>query len=217
MSPRRSLYLTVGKRALDLSCAALLLLLASPVLLLTGFLLFFINGQEVLFFQDRPGRNGRLFRIIKFKTMTDERSPSGELKPDAERLTPFGAFIRKVSLDELLQLINVIRGDMSLVGPRPLLPEYLPLYSDFQARRHEVLPGITGLAQVSGRNLISWEEKFELDVAYVDKLSFKLDMKILLMTALQLVKPRGVSAQDEATMPRFTGSSRPYKLSPPRN
>ncbi len=208
MHPQSTFYLTYGKRALDVLVSLALLVASSPILLITAALLSLVNRGPILFLQARPGKDGKLFRIIKFKTMTDERTASGELKPDSERLTPLGSLIRKASLDELLQLINVLKGEMSLVGPRPLLPEYLPLYSPLQARRHEVLPGITGLAQVSGRNLLSWEQKFELDVAYVDKLSLGLDMKILLLTAWQLLKPRGVSAQNEATMPRFTGSSR---------
>jgi lipopolysaccharide/colanic/teichoic acid biosynthesis glycosyltransferase len=204
---KRSLYLAFGKRALDVACSALLLLLTSPLLVLTALLLFFANHGQVLFRQERPGLQGKLFRILKFKTMSDQRSASGELLPDSARLTTIGRFIRRTSLDELLQLVNVLRGEMSLVGPRPLLPEYLPLYSEFQAKRHDVLPGITGLAQVSGRNLLSWEEKFKLDVEYVKQVSFLLDIKILAQTAVQLLRPRGVSAQGEATMPRFEGTS----------
>ena len=206
MRTQSTFYLVYGKRALDVLVSLALLLAASPLLLITAVLLFVVNRGPMLFLQVRPGKDGKLFQIIKFKTMTDELAASGELKPDAERLTALGALIRKASLDEVLQLINVLKGEMSLVGPRPLLPEYLPLYSPQQARRHEVLPGITGLAQVSGRNLLTWEQKFDLDVAYVDQLSFALDVKILFLTAFQLLKPRGVSAQNEATMPRFTGS-----------
>jgi lipopolysaccharide/colanic/teichoic acid biosynthesis glycosyltransferase len=163
-------------------------------------------GTPILFRQVRPGRNGRLFKLAKFRTMTDERDASGGLLPDASRLTPFGRWLRATSLDELPSLWNVLKGDMSLVGPRPLLVEYLPLYSSEQARRHEVRPGITGWAQVNGRNALTWEQKFELDVWYVDHRSFWLDLRILLMTVRKVFVREGISAKGEATMPRFTGT-----------
>ena len=167
----------------------------------------FINNRGVPFFvQQRPGINARIFRIIKFKTMTDKVGSDGNLLPDADRITPVGMFIRKTSLDEIPQLLNVIKGDMSLVGPRPLLPEYLPLYNAHQQRRHEVKPGITGWAQVNGRNAISWEQKFVYDVWYVDNRSFILDCKILWMTVLKVFKRDGINATGSATMEKFTGT-----------
>lgn len=163
-------------------------------------------GSPALFIQLRPGKNGRPFRMIKFRTMTDARDAQGNLLPDAARLTPFGRFLRSTSLDELPELWNVLKGDMSLVGPRPLLMEYLPLYSPEQARRHEVRPGITGWAQINGRNAISWEEKFALDVWYVDNRSFWLDLKILFLTVKRVLVRDGISHGEEATMPKFSGS-----------
>ena len=189
------------------------LLLASFALLLLGLPILFLTwqvrrklGSPVFFRQIRPGLHGKQFEMVKFRTMTDERGPDGALLPDAQRLTPFGRFLRASSLDELPELWNVLRGDMSLVGPRPLLMEYLPLYTAQQMRRHEVKPGITGWAQVNGRNAITWEEKFRLDVWYVDNRSFILDMKILWMTVWQVLVGSGVSADQHATMPPFTGS-----------
>jgi lipopolysaccharide/colanic/teichoic acid biosynthesis glycosyltransferase len=169
-------------------------------------LLYFKNGaSEVFFMQYRPGRNEKLFRLIKFKTMNNKCDASGNLLPDAERLTAIGSFIRKTSLDELPQLWNVLKGDMSLVGPRPLLVEYLPLYNEHQKRRHEVKPGITGWAQVNGRNAISWQEKFDLDVWYVDHCSFSLDMKILWLTILKVFKREGINQAGQATVEKFNG------------
>jgi lipopolysaccharide/colanic/teichoic acid biosynthesis glycosyltransferase len=165
------------------------------------------NRGEPFFFQPRPGLNGRIFRIVKFRTMNNRRDAKGELLPDAERLTPVGSFVRKTSLDEIPQLINVLKGDMSLIGPRPLLVEYLPLYSREQSRRHDVRPGITGWAQVNGRNAIDWETKFRLDVWYVDHLSFLLDLKIIWLTVLKVFRSEGISAAGSATMEKFTGSS----------
>lgn len=191
------------------------LFLASLALLLLGVPLLFLIwqmrrklGSPVFFRQIRPGLHGKQFEMVKFRTMTDERGPDGALLPDAQRLTPFGRFLRASSLDELPELWNVLRGDMSLVGPRPLLVEYLPLYSAEQARRMEVKPGITGWAQVNGRNAISWEEKFRLDVWYVDNRSFLLDMKILWMTVWQVLSRGGITADQHATMPPFTGSAK---------
>jgi lipopolysaccharide/colanic/teichoic acid biosynthesis glycosyltransferase len=165
-----------------------------------------MNGGYPFFVQRRPGKSEKIFRLIKFRTMTNKRNSDGNLLPDEQRLTPFGNMIRKTSLDEIPQLINVIKGDMSLIGPRPLLVEYLPLYSTVQKRRHEVRPGITGWAQVNGRNAISWEKKFELDVWYVDHISPGLDVRILLLTIKKVIKPEGISQQGHATMPAFKGA-----------
>lgn len=194
------------KRAFDL----LLVLLAAPVwlplLAVVAMLVRVKLGSPVFFRQERPGRGGRVFRMIKFRTMTDARDAAGQLLPDAVRLTPFGRMMRSTSLDELPELLNVLKGDMSLVGPRPLLVRYLERYSPRQARRHEVRPGITGLAQVSGRNAISWEEKFEWDVRYVETQSLLLDLKILFLTVKAVFFRTGISAAGDATMPEFTGS-----------
>src|SRR5690606_16445280 len=170
------MYKLVFKRILDFSFSLLGLTILSPIFILATFYLYLANQGKPFFFQKRPGKNGKIFRIITFKTMNDRTGSEGNLLPDADRLTPVGKFVRKTSLDEIPQLINVLKGDMSLVGPRPLLPEYLPLYNKEQARRHEVRPGITGWAQVNGRNAISWKQKFEYDVWYVDHLSFWLDL-----------------------------------------
>ena len=195
------------KRLFDLTAAALgLLLLALPLLVLT-LLVRRKLGRPAFFRQVRPGRHGRPFQMVKFRTMTDARDARGNLLPDGERLTRFGRFLRSTSLDELPELFNVLRGEMSLVGPRPLLMAYLPLYSPEQARRHEVRPGITGWAQVNGRNALSWEEKFAMDVWYVDHRSLWLDMKILVLTVRKVLARDGISAAGEATMPRFTGST----------
>jgi lipopolysaccharide/colanic/teichoic acid biosynthesis glycosyltransferase len=179
--------------------------LAVPMLLVSVLIRFFL-GSPIFFKQTRPGRYGKSFKMIKFRTMTNARDSSGKLPPDSERLTAFGRFMRSSSLDELPELWNVLKGDMSLVGPRPLLMEYLPLYTPHQARRHEVRPGITGWAQVNGRNSLSWEEKFDLDIWYVDNQSFLLDMKILLLTVKKVLLREGISASGEATMSKFTGS-----------
>lgn len=202
-----SLYRDGGKRAFDLVAALAGLVLASPVLALAGVGVVLALGTPVLFRQERPGRGGRLFRILKFRTMSDARSADGSLLPDAERLGRFGRFLRATSLDELPELWNVLKGDMSLVGPRPLLVEYLPLYDGRQARRHEVRPGITGWAQVNGRNALTWEQKFEMDVWYVENLTFGLDLRILWRTLVAVVRREGISAAGEATMPKFTGTA----------
>ncbi len=194
------------KRAFDLALSAALLIVLAPVLALTAVLVRVKLGAPVLFRQQRPGLYGRPFEILKFRTMTDARGSDGELLPDAQRLTRFGQFLRSSSLDELPELLNILRGEMSFVGPRPLLMEYLPLYSAEQARRHEVRPGITGWAQINGRNAIGWDEKFALDVEYVERHSMALDLRILALTALKVVQREGISAAGEATMPRFTGS-----------
>ena len=194
------------KRLFDITAALVaLLLLALPLLALT-WLVRRKLGRPAFFRQVRPGLQGKPFEMVKFRTMTDARGPDGELLPDAVRLTPFGRFLRATSLDELPELWNVLKGDMSLVGPRPLLMEYLPLYSPEQARRHEVRPGITGWAQVNGRNAIGWEDKFTLDVWYVDHRSLWLDVKILWLTVKKVLVREGISADGEATMGRFTGS-----------
>ncbi len=200
------MYKSFFKRFLDFFVALILLIILSPVLLIICILLPITTGEKPLFFQSRPGKNGRLFKLVKFKTMNEKKDASGELLPDAERFTATGLFLRKTSLDELPQLINVLLGEMSLVGPRPLLVEYLPLYSNFQSRRHEVLPGITGWAQVNGRNAIGWKEKFALDVWYVDHLSFVTDLKIIILTIKKVLRKEGINANTEVTMEKFTGN-----------
>lgn len=199
------LYRNFLKRLLDILVACTALLLLSPLFVLVTVLLYFANNGKPFFLQPRPGRNGKVFRVIKFKTMNDRRNAAGELLPDADRLTPVGAFVRKTSLDEIPQLMNVLKGDMSLIGPRPLLVDYLELYSPRQARRHEVRPGITGWAQVNGRNAISWKQKFDLDVWYVDHLSLLLDIRILLLTVIKVFKSEGISQQGHVSSERFTG------------
>jgi lipopolysaccharide/colanic/teichoic acid biosynthesis glycosyltransferase len=194
------------KRLFDFSISFAALLLLSPVFLLLALLVRVKIGSPTIFTQTRPGLHGNAFTMIKFRTMTNAHGVDGALLPDAERLTHFGRFLRATSLDELPELWNVLKGDMSLVGPRPLLIEYLPLYSPEQARRHDVRPGITGWAQVNGRNAISWDEKFKLDVWYVDHQSFWLDMKILFLTVKRVFQRHGIAADGEVTMPRFTGN-----------
>jgi lipopolysaccharide/colanic/teichoic acid biosynthesis glycosyltransferase len=203
----RSLEALMSKRIFDLCLAGLAILLLWPLMLLAAFGVLLSVGRPVLFTQVRPGLHARPFRIIKFRTMTAGQSDDGSLLADGERLTRFGRFLRATSLDELPELFNVLRGDMSLVGPRPLLKEYLPLYSEEQTRRHDVPPGITGWAQVRGRNALSWEEKFELDVWYVDNHSIWLDLKILWMTLVMVLKREGISHPGESTMPKFRGNA----------
>lgn len=198
-------YKWAFKRVIDLVLASVGFAILMPIFLLVTLALAMANQGKPFFYQRRPGKGNRIFTIVKFKTMNDRRDAHGNLLPDADRLTPIGQFVRKTSLDEIPQLLNVIKGDMSLVGPRPLLEEYLPLYSPRQARRHEVRPGITGLAQVNGRNAISWEEKFDYDVWYVDHLSFSLDMKILWRTATKVFRASGIAAANSATMEKFQG------------
>ena len=197
------MYKQYIKRIFDLVVSVILFLVLSPVFLIVSILLFFTMRGQPFFFQIRPGKNAKLFKLIKFKTMSEEKDSTGNLLPDMERLTVIGAFLRKTSLDEIPQLINVIKGDMSLIGPRPLLPEYLPIYSTLQARRHEVLPGITGWAQVNGRNTISWDKKFAYDVWYVDHVNFKTDMRILLLTLRKVIKSEGINSTDMVTMEKF--------------
>jgi len=199
-------YRRVGKRALDLGLAVPALIVLAPVGLVVAGLARAKLGSPVLFRQERPGRDGRIFELIKFRTMTDVRDPNGALLPDEQRLTPFGEQLRRASLDELPTLWNVIRGDMSLVGPRPLLVRYLERYTPEQRRRHEVAPGITGWAQIHGRNAITWEEKFALDVWYVENLSLRIDLAILFRTMIQVLRQRDISAEGHATMPEFMGS-----------
>jgi lipopolysaccharide/colanic/teichoic acid biosynthesis glycosyltransferase len=194
------------KRLFDIAAASMALLLLALPLLILALMIRCKLGRPVLFRQMRPGLRGQPFQMIKFRTMTDDRGPDGQLLPDGDRLEAFGRFLRRASLDELPELWNILRGDMSFVGPRPLLIEYLPLFSTEQARRHEVLPGITGWAQVNGRNAISWEEKFRLDVWYVDNQSFWLDLKILFLTIVRVCQRSGVSAEGVATMPKFKRS-----------
>ena len=200
------IYRAFGKRLLDIaaSCCLLLILAIPLVFLAVGVRLFL--GRPILFRQDRPGRNGKIFRMYKFRTMTEARDEDGALLPDSKRMTRFGTFLRRTSLDELPELLNVMKGDMSLVGPRPLLVKYLPLYTPEQARRHQVRPGITGWAQINGRNAISWEEKFALDVWYVDHYTLFVDFKILLFTLGKVLFREGISAAGEATMPEFCGT-----------
>jgi lipopolysaccharide/colanic/teichoic acid biosynthesis glycosyltransferase len=194
------------KRLFDLIVSLFLIIVLSPVILFAGLLVLASMGRPVLFKQVRPGYKGRPFTIYKFRTMTDDTGKAGRQLTDEERLTGVGRFLRKFSIDELPQLFNVVKGDLSFVGPRPLLMEYIPLYTPEQARRHDVRPGITGLAQVKGRNAITWEERFDLDIYYVDHRSFRLDMTILADTVSTVISREGISASGCATMPKFTGS-----------
>ena len=193
------------KRTFDFIIAFTALLMLLPFLLLLGFAVRILLGTPILFRQQRPGLHGKPFDMVKFRTMTEDKDPAGRLLPDAERLTNFGRLLRSTSLDELPELWNVLKGEMSLVGPRPLLMEYLPLYSEYQMRRHELRPGVTGWAQINGRNALSWEEKFALDVWYIENRSFWLDLQIILKTAAKVFSRAGVSADGDVTMPRFKG------------
>ncbi len=202
------MYKTFLKRLIDLVISFLAIVISSPILFILSVWLYFANkGAGVYFTQERPGKHELKFKIIKFKTMTDEFDSEGNLLADAQRLTKIGKFIRSISLDELPQLINVLIGDMSFVGPRPLLNKYLPLYDDFQKRRHDVRPGITGWAQVNGRNSIPWKRKFELDIEYVDNISFALDVKIIWLTVVKVIKRDGVNQSDERPMLPFDGTN----------
>lgn len=203
MTPYKSFF----KRAIDITASVSTLIVFSPVMLLTAIALAFANNGKIFFFQERPGKGGKIFRIIKFKTMNDRCDKSGQLLPDAYRLTRIGRIVRASSLDELPQLINVLKGEMSLIGPRPLLVKYLPLYSPEQARRHEVRPGISGWAQCHGRNAISWNEKFRYDVWYVDHISFKTDVNIVLTTLRSVFRREGISSDTSATMEPFNGNN----------
>lgn len=204
--PLSNIYVNVLKPLLDIIVALIVFLILSPVIILLTLLLLIANAGSPFFIQPRPGKNERIFSVIKFKTMNNRKDASGALLPDAERLTPVGRFIRKTSLDELPQLINVIKGDMSFVGPRPLLIEYLPRYNPTQKRRHDVKPGITGWAQINGRNAISWQQKFEYDVWYVDHISFPLDFKIFFRTIGKIFRPKGISSGTSVTMEKFGGN-----------
>lgn len=199
------MYKSFIKRFLDYLIALITFIIASPVFLFVTIFLTIANRGSAFFFQDRPGKNEKIFKVIKFKTMNEKKDSNGILLSDAERLTPVGKFVRKTSLDEIPQLLNVIKGDMSLIGPRPLLVQYLDRYSQEQKRRHNIRPGITGWAQVNGRNAISWEKKFELDVWYVDNISFTTDLKIIFMTIKKVLVSEGISSDTNATMEEFKG------------
>lgn len=194
------------KRILDIISSLLAIIILSPLLAATAVLVKTKLGSPVLFKQERPGKDEKIFTLMKFRTMTDERDENGELLPDEVRLTKFGKFLRSTSIDELPELFNILKGDMSVIGPRPLLVEYIPRYNEHQHRRHEVRPGLSGWAQVNGRNSISWEEKFDLDVEYVDNYSFAMDVKILFMTVLNVLKKEGISSETSATMEVFMGT-----------
>lgn len=201
------MYSAYFKRITDIILSVVTLLILSPLFIILSLWLKIVHKDTPFFFQERPGKQGKIFKVIKFKTMTDKRDVAGNLLPDKLRLTKVGIFVRATSLDELPQLINVLKGDMSLIGPRPLLPQYLPLYSKTQARRHTVRPGITGWAQVNGRNAISWSKKLELDVWYVDHLCFALDIKIILLTIKKVFIKEGINASTGVTMDIFTGNN----------
>ncbi|WP_308618102.1 sugar transferase [uncultured Eubacterium sp.] len=194
------------KRILDIISSLLAIIILSPLLAVTAVLVKTKLGSPVLFKQERPGKNEKIFTLMKFRTMTDERDENGELLPDEVRLTKFGKFLRSTSIDELPELFNILKGDMSVIGPRPLLVEYIPRYNEHQHRRHEVRPGLSGWAQVNGRNTVSWEDKFDMDVHYVDNYSFVMDVKILFMTVLNVLKKEGISSETSATMEVFMGT-----------
>ena len=204
------MYKFLFKPLIDFCLSFLGILLLLPLFLIVALLLLISNKSKVFFYQKRPGKNGKIFSVIKFKTMNERKDQQGALLPDAERFTGIGKFLRKTSLDEIPQLLNVIKGDMSLVGPRPLLVEYLPLYNAMQVRRHEVLPGITGWAQVNGRNAISWEKKFEYDVWYVDHISLLTDIKILFLTIQKVIKREGINSGALVTMEKFSGNENKF-------
>jgi len=202
------IYSRYIKRIMDIVLSFIAILLLGPFLLIIAFLVRIKLGSPVIFKQDRPGLNEKIFTLYKFRTMTDERDENGELLPDEKRMTKYGKFLRSTSLDELPELFNIFKGDMSLVGPRPLLVQYLPLYDEYQRRRHEVRPGLSGLAQISGRNTLSWEEKFRLDVEYVDNISFIGDFKIILSTLKKVFVREGINSDNSVTMEPFTGSQK---------
>ena len=202
------IYRRYIKRIMDIVLSFIAILLLGPFLLIIAFLVRIKLGSPVIFKQDRPGLNEKIFTLYKFRTMTDERDENGELLPDEKRMTKYGKFLRSTSLDELPELFNIFKGDMSLVGPRPLLVQYLPLYDEYQRRRHEVRPGLSGLAQISGRNTLSWEEKFRLDVEYVDNISFIGDFKIILSTLKKVFVREGINSDNSVTMEPFTGSQK---------
>lgn len=201
------MYRLFFKSLFDLITVFSILVVLSPIIIIITIALYFANKRKPFFFQYRPGKNEKLFKIIKFKTMNDKKDSEGNLLPDSQRITKIGIFVRKTSLDELPQLLNVLKGEMSLIGPRPLLPEYLPLYNEIQRKRHEVKPGITGWAQVNGRNAISWSQKFEFDVWYVDNVSFLLDCKIVFLTIKKVFKREGITSQNSASAEAFLGNN----------
>ena len=201
------MYKNYIKRIIDFFIALIGFIVLSPIFIFVTIGLYFANDGKPFFFQARPGLNGKIFKIIKFKTMNDKKDANGNLLSDADRITPLGAFVRKTSLDEIPQLINVLKGDMAIIGPRPLLPQYLPLYNNDQKRRHDVRPGITGWAQVNGRNAISWTKKFELDVWYVDHVSFSTDVKVFFTTFKKVFKSEGISQEGQVTMEAFDGKN----------
>lgn len=201
-----NMYRVFFKSFLDISVALVVIIITSPLLLILTLLLACVNKGKPFFLQDRPGKDGRIFKLVKFKTMKDAFDEKGLPLPDKDRVTPVGKFVRKSSLDELPQLINILKGDMSLIGPRPLLVKYMPLYNQFQLRRHEIKPGITGWAQVSGRNAIDWETKFKLDVWYVDHISFTLDLKIFFLTVYKIFNREGINSTVQQTMKPFEGN-----------
>ena len=203
---KKHFYEKYIKRPQDFICALLAFIVLSPIMLVIALLVRIKLGSPVIFKQERPGKDGKIFKLYKFRSMSDKKDPDGNLLPDKDRLTPFGMKLRSTSLDELPELINILKGDMSIVGPRPLMVEYLPRYNEHQARRHEVRPGFTGLAQVHGRNAITWEEKFDWDVKYVDNITFLGDWKIIFRTIATVLKHEGISAEGEATMGGFRGS-----------
>jgi sugar transferase EpsL len=206
---RQKLYIKVGKRIFDIFLALFLFIFMSPIFVIVGFLIFIFMGRPIIFKQERPGLNNKLFTILKFRTMNNSSDEKGMPAQDSERITYLGKFLRSWSLDELPEIWNILTGKMSFVGPRPLLVEYLALYSSQQSRRHEVIPGLTGWAQVNGRNDISWEDKFNLDIWYVDNVSFTLDLKILLKTITYTFKKEGITSKEHATSPKFKSSSEP--------
>ena len=206
---RRNLYSKVGKRIFDIFLALFLFIFMSPIFVIVGFLIFIFMGRPIIFKQERPGLNGKLFTIFKFRTMNNSSDENGVLAQDSERITYLGKVLRSSSIDELPEIWNILTGKMSFVGPRPLLVEYLDIYSAQQSRRHEVKPGLTGWAQVNGRNNISWEDKFNLDIWYVGNVSFMLDLKILLKTITYIIKKEGVTSKNHVTSPKFKSSSQP--------
>lgn len=210
---KKGLYEKKIKRPLDIACALAATIVLSPVMLVTAILVRTKLGSPILFTQKRPGLNGEIFKICKFRTMTDKKDANGKLLPDEQRLTSFGKLLRSTSLDELPELFNILNGDLSIVGPRPLLVQYLERYNEYQARRHEVRPGLTGLAQCNGRNAMTWDEKFDYDVKYVDNVTFLGDIKIIIKTLVSVLKKEGISSETSATMEEFMGNKEEQRMS----